>query len=119
MERMMNCIVVIDHEGKIRKFNKTAEETFGYSCGEILGEMFSDKIIAIAQATEFAEGLKRFVEMGEWDLLDRRVEFKMRRAGGGEFPVEMELTALMHNKQPIFIVYLYDITSWLQSEDKI
>ncbi len=109
----------MDHEGKILEFNRAAEETFGYDRGEVVGEVLSDKIMPIARGTGFAEELQRYLEMGEWDLLDRRVELKMRRADGREFPVEMGLTALVYDKQPIFTIYLRDITERRRGEEQI
>ncbi|HIG55388.1 MAG TPA: response regulator [Candidatus Latescibacteria bacterium] len=119
MGMAIDCIIVMDHEGKILEFNRAAEETFGYDRGEVVGEVLSDKIMPIARGTGFAEELQRYLEMGEWDLLDRRVELKMRRADGREFPVEMGLTALVYDKQPIFTIYLRDITERRRGEEQI
>ena len=119
METAIDCIIVMDHEGKILEFNRAAEETFGYDRGEVVGEVLSDKIMSVARGAGFAEELKRYLEMGAWDLLDRRVELEMRRADGREFPVEMGLTALVYDKQPIFTAYLHDITERRRSEEQI
>ena len=119
METPMDCIIVMDHEGKILEFNKAAEETFGYSRAEIVGEVLSNKIMPVARSAAFAVGLANYLQTGAWDLLDRRVELEMTRADNTEFPVEMGLTALVQNDQPVFTAYLRDITERRRSEEQI
>ena len=55
METAIDCIIVMDHEGKILEFNRAAEETFGYDRGEVVGEVLSDKIMSVARGAGFAE----------------------------------------------------------------
>ncbi|MFL2541933.1 MAG: ATP-binding protein [Candidatus Latescibacterota bacterium] len=117
METAMEPIIVMDHEGRILQFNSGAEEKLGYTSGEVVGELLSDTILHSSQKASFAEELKLYLETGEWDMLDRRVELKIRRADGSEFPVEMVLTSLAYNKPPIFTAYLHDITEQRRSAE--
>ena len=38
LESALDCIVTIDHEGRITEFNPAAEHTFGYRRDEVLGK---------------------------------------------------------------------------------
>ena len=80
METAMEPIIVMDHEGRILQFNSGAEEKLGYTSGEVVGELLSDTILHSGQKASFAEELKLYLETGEWDMLDRRVELQQQPA---------------------------------------
>ena len=45
VDTALDCVVTIDHQGKIIEFNRSAEETFGYARSEALGKVMADLII--------------------------------------------------------------------------
>jgi hypothetical protein len=55
METAIDCIIVMDHEGKILEFNRAAE-------------VLSDKIMSVARGAGFAEELERYLEIGASNL---------------------------------------------------
>src|SRR5258706_11944926 len=45
LDSALDCIVTIDHEGRITEFNPAAERTFGYRRDEVVGNHLADVII--------------------------------------------------------------------------
>jgi K+-sensing histidine kinase KdpD len=45
LDAALDCIITIDHKGRVVDFNASAERTFGYERNEILGQPMADLII--------------------------------------------------------------------------
>ena len=110
LESALECVISIDHEGKIVEFNPAAERTFGYARDEVLGQEMASLIIPPALRAEHREGLARYLATGAGPLLGRRVEVPAVRADGSEFPAEVAITRVGMPGPPLFTGYLRDIT---------
>ncbi|MGH7931478.1 MAG: PAS domain S-box protein, partial [Candidatus Binatia bacterium] len=117
LEFALDCVITIDHEGKVVEFNPAAEKTFGYQKGEVTGKMLADLIIPPGLRDKHREGLKRHLATGESSIIGRRIEVNAMRADGTEFPVELAVTRIDVNEQPLFTAYLRDITARTQAEE--
>lgn len=105
----LDCIITIDHDGKIQEFNPAAEKTFGYSRAEVIGKEMSDIIIPPSLRGDYLKGMARYLATGEGPILDRRIERSALRRDGTEFPVEISITRLPV-EPPVFTGFLRDIT---------
>jgi len=119
LDSSLDCIVTIDHEGRITEFNPAAERTFGYQRLEVLGRMLSDVIIPLPLRQAHQDGLARFLATGETRVLGKRVELSAMRADGSEFPVELAITRIAAEGPASFNGYLRDITERKRSEDEL
>src|SRR5262249_47949331 len=45
MDAALDCIIVVDDEGRILEFNPAAERTFGYSAEDVVGARLVEKIM--------------------------------------------------------------------------
>jgi PAS domain S-box-containing protein len=115
----LDCIVTMDHEGRITEFNPSAERTFGYRRHEVLGKQMADVIIPPAFCERHRQGLARYLATGEAAVLGRRLELSAIRADGSEFPVELGIVRIPLDGPPSFTGYLRDITERKQSEEKL
>ena len=113
----LDCIITIDHERRVIEFNPAAEETFGYSRAEALGQDLSDLIIPPRFREAHQRGVERFLETGEGPILNERVEVLALCKDGREITVELAATAIQSGETPIFIAYLRDITERKRAED--
>ena len=109
IEAALDCIVVMDGEGRICEFNPAAERTFGFRRQEVLGRLLSETIIPHRYRDAHAAGLKRFLATGDARVLGRRVELSALRADGSEFPCELTITLTRTDGRPLFTAYLRDI----------
>ena len=106
LEAALDCIITIDHEGRIVEFNPAAERTFGYRRAEVIGK----EMAALMVPPALREGHHRSLATGEGPLLDSRRETRVLRADGTEFPAEIAVTRIGVEGPPLFTAYLRDIT---------
>lgn len=116
LDAALDCIITIDHEGRVIEFNPAAERTFGYRRHEIVGRQLADAIIPPALRKKHRQGMARYLATGETRLIGRRVEMTAVRADGSEFPVELAISRIPLEGPPSFTCYLRDITDRKQSE---
>ena len=67
----LDCIINMDHEGRITEFNPMAEQTFGYSRAEVIGRSLVETIIPPAQREAHNKGLEHYLATGERPILGK------------------------------------------------
>ena len=115
----LDCIVTMDHEGRITEFNPTAERTFGYRRDKVMGRPMADVIIPPSLREQHRRGLARYMATGAATVLGRRLELNAIRADGSEFPVELGIVRIPLDGPPSFTGYLRDITGRKQADEKL
>ena len=114
----LDCIITMDHLGRVVEFNPAAERTFGYRREEAVGQEMAALIIPPALRDAHRRGLAHYLATGEGPVLGARLEVTVLRADGGEFPVELTITRLPSGDQPLFTGYLRDITARKRQEER-
>jgi len=118
MDWALDCIVTIDHEGKILEFNPAAEATFGFRREDVLGKGMAELIIPPSLREEHYRGLERYLETGEGPILRKRLELNGLRSDGTEFPVELTISRITVADLPMFTAYMRDITDRKRGEEE-
>ena len=106
----LDCIVAMDHEGRVLEFNPAAERTFGYTRVQAVGSELGALIVPEHLRDAHRRGLARYVETRHGTLLDQRVELTAMRSDGSEFPVELTITRIEGAEPPTFTGYIRDIS---------
>jgi PAS domain S-box-containing protein len=126
LDSALDCIVTINHEGRITEFNPAAEHTFGRRRDEVVGMHLADIIIPPSLREQHRVGLARYLATGEPHVIGRRLELTAVRADGSEFPVELAITRIPVEGPPSFTGFLRDITEpkramheWKQAQEKL
>lgn len=109
VDSALDCIVVMDHLGKIVEFNLAAEEAFGYTRREALQRRVSD-LMPREIVPAHRRGLARYMSTRKPRVLDRRLETTARRADGSLFPIELTVTRVPDREPPLFVAFLRDLT---------
>jgi PAS domain S-box-containing protein len=110
IDSALDAIATVDQTGAIKEWNPAAERIFGYTRSFALGQEAGELILPGA-ALEFQRGeLARSFRTGKGRLLGRLTEMNAVRANGGEFPVELTVTASPNQAAPAFTIYIRDIT---------
>jgi len=115
----LDCIVTIDHEGRITEFNPAAERTFGYKRDDIVGMRMVDTIVPPLYRQMHQRGFDRYLATGSGSVLGRRIEMTALRGDGSEFPVEIAITRVPLDGPPSFTGYLRDITERKRAEEDL
>jgi PAS domain S-box-containing protein len=118
-ETALDCIVTIDHDGRVVEFNPAAERTFGYRRPEALGKELAELIIPPRLRAQHRQGLARYLQGSPGPVLGTRREMPAVRADGHEFPVELTVTRIATEGAPLFTAYLRDITERQRSEEAL
>jgi PAS domain S-box-containing protein len=119
LEAALDCVVTMDHDGRIVDFNPAAERTFGHSRSDAIGRDMAELIIPPELRGRHRRGLARYVATNEAVVLDRRVEIRALRADGTTFPVELTITRIDVPGPPTFTGYLRDITERKAAEAEL
>jgi PAS domain S-box-containing protein len=119
LEMALDCIITIDHEGKVFEWNPAAERTFGYRRADVLGKELAALIVPPAQRERHRQGLAHYVQSGEGSLIGKQTEITGMRSDGTEFPVELEISHISKEGPPIFTAFIRDITERKRAEMEI
>jgi PAS domain S-box-containing protein len=119
LESALDCIVTIDHEGRVVEFNPAAERTFGYSRSDAVGQDMASLLMPAVHRDRYRLGLARYLATGEGPVLNRRIEMSAVRQDGTEFAAELAVTAIEVGGQPMFTAHLRDITDRKRAEETL
>src|SRR2546427_12831517 len=94
VEGAFDCIITMDHEGRITAFNPAAERTFGYPRAAVIGRRMAEVIIPPPLRERHHRVMAHYLAMGEGPILGRRLELTALRADGSEFPIELTINVM-------------------------
>jgi PAS domain S-box-containing protein len=115
----MDAIITVDANQNVVLFNAAAEQMFGYSAKEVLGQPL-ERFIPERFRSIHREHIPAF---GQTHVSKRRMGelgaiFGMR-ADGEEFPIEASISQIETGGQQIYTVILRDISARKQAEEKL
>jgi diguanylate cyclase (GGDEF)-like protein/PAS domain S-box-containing protein len=110
LDSALDCIVTVDHEGRIVEFNSAARRVFGYTRSEVLGREVGDTLVPPALRDELRRRLRDFVLTGESEDLGRRREAVAMRADGSILPVEIVVVPAYVKGRVLLTAYIRDVT---------
>ena len=119
LEAALDCIVTMDHGGRVIDFNPAAERVFGYPREQAVGRTMAELIIPPALRAAHAAGLAHHLATGETRVIGRRVEMTAMRADASLFPVEITIARIPGGDPPMFTGFLRDITERKRAEAEL
>ena len=105
-----SAFISMDDEGRITYWNIRAEETFGWTREQAVGQDVIELIVPERYREALRGGFRRFKAGGETRLVERRTEQVALRADGSEFPAEVIVSALPEGESYSFHGFLTDIS---------
>jgi diguanylate cyclase (GGDEF)-like protein/PAS domain S-box-containing protein len=117
LQAALDAVVVMDERGIIVELNGAAEQMFGHSAQEAVGQNLAELIIPQAMRERHAQGLARFMATGKARVLGQRLQLSALRRCGEEFPVELAIAEISgsHGGR-LFAGYVRDLTERLRDE---
>ncbi|MCW7505615.1 sensor histidine kinase [Leptospira paudalimensis] len=113
-----DSIVIINDEGIIQFFNKTAENTFGYKQEEVIGKNVTI-IIPPDYKDKHDEFLRRYKETGETHIIGVGREVFAQRKSGEIFPCELSVGEFKTKSGKMFTGILRDISQRKLQEEEL
>jgi PAS domain S-box-containing protein len=106
----VDAIISVDEEHRITLFNQGAQQIFGYTPAEVLGQPL-DMLMPEALATLHLEYLRKFGQSGAQSRrMGERQEVYGRRKSGEIFPAEASISRVELNGIAIYTAVLRDVT---------
>jgi PAS domain S-box-containing protein len=114
----LDCVVVIDEQGRIVEFNRAAEATVGLPRADAIGMNMGDLMVPERLREAHAKGMRRLLAGGKARVLNQRLELPAIRANGDEFPAELSIVELEDTggKGRRFVGFLRDLTGQREAE---
>lgn len=114
-----DAVVVIDSQGRIVRWNPAAENKFGWSEQEVIGQYLHDILVPDRFREQHVQGIKRFLKTGVAKFLNRSVQMPALHKNKKEVEMELTISPAKLNDQYFFIAFLRDITERLKHEEII
>ncbi len=118
IEHSLNAIVVIDEDGMVNDFNKSACKTFGYLKDEVIGREMADLIIPEDQRHHHRNAMKHYLKTGQGNILNQRIEVLAMRKNRELFPIELTVFPIHSMGRTVFAAAIQDITERKKSESE-
>lgn len=116
----LDCIVIIDQEGKIIDFNRATERVFGYRREALVGLSIDDTLFPPALKDRQRSNRDRYdSEREEGSMVGKRLEVHAMHADGRVFDVEMAMQPIPYEGRSVFAMFLHDITARKEAEREI
>jgi two-component system, LuxR family, sensor kinase FixL len=113
-----DAMIMIDEEGVIQSFSRTAERLFGYTAEEIQGRNVST-LMPEPYRGEHDNYLARYLSSGERRIIGiGRVVLGQRR-DGGTFPMELSVGEVMIEGRRQFTGFVRDLTDRHESDRRL
>ena len=116
LDTALDCIITVGSGGHVLEFNPAAERVFGFSRDEAIGKELADLIIPPRMREQHRRGLAHYLKTGEGPVIGKRIEIAGVRKDGSEILVELTITALKIDREPLFTAYLRDITERVRND---
>lgn len=109
-------IITITKTGIIQSFNHAAETIFGYRAKQIIGKNISE-LMPEPYKTQHDGYIKTHLKTGKKNILGIGREVLGLRRNGSEFPMDLMVSRVFQNGEPIFIGIVRDITEKKRIDD--
>lgn len=114
-----DAIFLINDEGNVILWNKAAEEIFGYTEGEILGQS-ATKLMGEKYANKSLEvGVEHTMNVVLTDVSGKTIEAIGQRKDGSEFPLEMSGSVWKTNDRIYYTSIIRDITARIRTRESL
>jgi len=113
VESAPDCIITIDHQGRILDFTPAAEETFRFRREDALGRELAELIARLVPPTLAGRLRRRLAEVlttGKGSIQRNPIALVARRQDGTEFPVEITVVRLPTTVPPMFAAFVRDVS---------
>ena len=102
-------IVTVGADGLIQSFSPAAEQMFGYSEAEIVGQNVT-VLMAEPHRSAHNRYIRRYLETGEKRIIGIGREVRAKRKNGEVFIVELAVGEIASDDQTVFTGFLRDVT---------
>lgn len=119
IDSALDAVITMDLEGLVVDWNRRAEEMFGWSYDEVVGNPLVDLIIPDHYRLQHLDGLRLYKSTGKGRVINQKLELTALRRNGHEFPIELVVTKVEWKQQTIFNAFVRDVSDRKEAEQLI
>jgi two-component system, LuxR family, sensor kinase FixL len=113
-----DAVVCIDHGSHILLFNRAAEQMFGYTAADVLGQGV-ELLMAEPFASEHAGYVERYERTREPRAIGRIRSVAARRASGEVFPIELSVTEVQLGEGVCYGAFIREISDKIGLQERL
>ncbi|WP_413205450.1 ATP-binding protein [Rhodospirillum sp. A1_3_36] len=121
IDTMVDGLIVIDQTGRIETFNLAAQEIFGYTEAEIIGQPVTI-LMTGEDVANHPKHLTRYLSLGTSEIMNRSRQVDARRKDGSRFPMSLaisEVGGTDERGQRLFTAVMRDISDQIKREQEL
>lgn len=111
-----DAILMLDSDGLVTFWNPAAARMFGYTAEEAMGQSLHSLIAPQRYHEAFRKGFDHFRKTGEGAVVGKTIELTALKRDGGEFPVDLSVSAIQLNDKWSAVAILRDVTERKRAE---
>ncbi|MEJ5961362.1 PAS domain S-box protein [Pedobacter immunditicola] len=105
----IDAVLVANEDGVIYQWNPKAEEIFGYSVKEAVGQNFHQLLIPESRHERYFQELRK-LKVDDDGRTNNKYELMARRKDQSEFHMALGVSSVMIDGEPLYIGFMTDIT---------
>lgn len=113
----VDAVVMFDQEGCIQHWNRIAEQMFGYTADQAMGQVWHRFILQADEAAAIETDMEEFRRSGTGEFVGRVIGRIGERRGGERFPIELSVSPTRIDGQWWAVAMIRDVTDQHQSQD--
>lgn len=117
MDAFLEGIIVIDPDGTVERFNKAAEEMFGYSREEMIGKNVG-VLMPSPDRDHHHDYISRYLKTGVAKIIGLGREVHAQRKDGSYFPAHLAIGEVGWHGQIRFVAMMRDLTDKKLEEER-
>ena len=118
MESAVGAIVTINDEGVIESLNPAAEQLFGYSAEEMIGDNIS-LLMPEPHRSAHDGYIRRYLATGERRIIGIGREVMAQRKDGSTFPVGLSISEVVFDGRRLFTGIIHDNSARRAAEEQL
>ncbi|MDX1429443.1 MAG: PAS domain S-box protein [Rhodothermales bacterium] len=118
LQTTVDGIITIDEVGTITSFNRAAEDIFGYSATEVIGENIRI-LMPEPYAAEHSSYVRSYLETGHRKIIGIGREVLGKRKNGSTFPMDLAVSEVELGDRRLFSGIVRDVSGRRQLEQQI
>ena len=112
-----DAVITIDANSTIHKFNRAAQQMFGYSLEEAQGKNVSI-LMPESYRSEHSQSIARFVEPGDPNSVGASREVMAMRKDGSVFPIHLSISEVYVGLERTFVGLIRDLSEQRAAENE-
>lgn len=115
----LDAVIQINAKGKVTGWSHQAENIFGWTEKEVIGNDLHLLIIPEKYRKKHLSGIRRYLKTGEEKLINSCFQISGLHRQGYEFPIEMSMSSVNTANGIEFSAFIRDLTEQKQTEETL